>query len=373
MAHHLSFLSGKLRYSTLTFDASLSTQVLEKLISRTHDLVQRFPGDPPTTSHNLLLELAEALGTLVNSGSVDILSTGIGEALLTLCLTAPVINGVRDSEIFHALIALEKLASPRLFASLILKASPTTFDHITGCCISTLRSHHLINLAKALEHTVASFRAGDVPHRRSHKRKREGSLGPGPGRDSDEWEERAEPEKGKPKHAKVKVRNGTPSESSVSGLEDAGQQKRVKRPRVKVTYQPSESGTEAEDDSPVHPSGNEDTGKAFDQDKEMEDECKPINRNAKGQVITPPLESSRQANAQWSTDCRPRTKRGHAWARSKILLPQPNQVIKSRSATPRVIQPVLDLKASSAAEQETHRSCLSSDDDLNLFACSSPR
>lgn len=371
MAHHLSFLSGTLRYSTLTFDASLSTQVLEKLISRTHDLVQRFPGHLPAASHNLLLELAEALGTLVNSGFVDVLSTGIGEALLTLCLTAPVINEVRDSEIFHALIALEKLASPRLFASLILKASLTTFDHITGCWISTLQSHHLINLAEALEHTVASFRAGDVPHRRSHKRKREGSLGPGPGRDSDEWEERAGPEKGKPKHAKVKVRNRTPSESSVSGLEDAGQRKRVKRPRVKVTYQPSESGTE--DDSPVHSSGNEDSGNAFDQDKEMEDEYKPINGSTKGQVVTPPLESPRRANAQWSTGCRPRTKRGHTWTRSKTPLPQPNQIIKSRSATPREIQPVLDLRVSSAAKQETHRSGLSSDDDLNLFACSSPR
>ena len=353
MVHHLSLISGNFRDSRLTFDASLSTHFLEKLISRTHDLVQRFPGDLSATSHDLLLDLAGALGTLVNSGSVDVLSTKIGEAFLALCLTAPVINEVQHSEIFRALKALEKLASPRLFTSLILKASLTTFDHIIGPCLSTLRSHQLINLAKALEHTVASFHAGDVPHRRPYKRKRKTPLEPGPSHDSDEWEVCEGPGLGKAKQtkAKAKARDGTLSESSVSGLEDAGQRKRVKRPRLRVTYQPSEGGTE--DDSPAHSSGNEDSGKAYDQDRELEDDYKPVTRSTKERAVTRLLES-----------------------RSKVLRPQQNQIIKSsqpRSATRLVIQPVLGLKTSSTTKQEAHRSCLSSDDDLNLFAYSSPR
>ena len=368
MAHHLSFLSG------LTLEASLSTQVLEMLISRTHDLVQRFPDDLSTTSHDVLLDLAEALSALVNSSTVDVLSNKIGEALLTLCLTVPVINEVGDSEIFHTLKALEKFASPCLFTSLILRASLTTFDHITGRCLSTLRFHHLINLAKVLEHTVASFHAGDVSHRRSYKRKRKASLEPGPSHDSDEWEDREGPGKGKAKQTEVKARNGTLSESSVSGLEDAGQRKRVKRPRVKVTYQPSESGTE--DDSTVHSSGNEASNEAYDQDKEVEDEYKPVTRSTEEQAVMRPSGSSCKADAQQSTGCGPQTKRDRTWSHSKILLPKPNQVIKSsqpRSVTPLEIRPVLGLEKSSTAKQGTHRSCLSSDDDLNLFACSSPR
>jgi hypothetical protein len=170
----------------------------------------------PATSHDLLLDLAEALGTLVNSRSVDVLSTEIGEALLTLCLTASVINEDRHSEILHTLKALEKVASPRIFTSLILRTSLANFDDTTACWLSILRSHHLINLAKALEHAVASFHAGDVPHRRPYKRKRKASLEPGPSHDSDEWDHREEPGRGKRKQTKVKGRNGTPSESSVS-------------------------------------------------------------------------------------------------------------------------------------------------------------
>jgi len=374
MARHLSFLLGDFQYSSVTFDASLSTQVVEKLTSRAHDLVQRFPADLSATSHDLLLDLTGALGELVNSDSVQVLSTKIGEALLALCLTASVINEVRHSEILHALKTLEKVASPRLFTSLVLRTSLVTFDHITGCWLSTLRSYHLINLAKALEHAVASFHAGDVDHRRPYKCKRKQSSEPGPSHDSDEWEARDEPGRGKAKHRKVKARHGSPSESSVSGLEDAGRRKRVKRPRVKVTYQPSENGTE--DDSPIYFSANEGSSEAHDRDKEAEDKFKPAAGSTKENAVTRPLESSHRANAQRSTSCQPLTKRGHSRSSSRVPLPQLKQIIESsqsQSATPLEIRPVSSLRTSSTARQETHRSRLSSDDDLDLFACSSPR
>ena len=364
MARHLSLLSGNPQYSSTTFETTLSTQVLEKLVTRTHDLIQRFPGDLSSTPRDLLLDLVEALGTLVNSRSVDALLTEISEALLTLCLTASVINEFRYPE-FHSLKALEKVASPRLFASLVSKTSLATFDHTTGCWLSTLRSYDLINLAKALEHTMASFHAGEVPHRRPYKRRRKASLEPGPGHGSDEWEECKDPGRGRAKQTKVKARNGTPSESSVSGLEDAERRKRVKRPRVKVTYQPSEEGG-TEDGSPVHSSGNEDSNEAYDQDKEVEDAKKPVSSNPKENMDTQSLKSPRKANIS----SRPLARRGHPRSRLKVPRPQPTQITQSSQSWSFEIRSV---SASSASRQETHRSCLSSDDDLNLFACSSPR
>jgi len=367
MARHLSLPSGN-------FQISSETQVLEKLISRTHDLIQRFPGDLSATSHDLLLDLAEALGTLLNSHSVDVLLTEIGEALLTLCLTASVINGVRHSEILHTLKALEKIASPRIFTSLVLRTSLASFDNITGCWLSILRSHDLINLAKALEHAVASFHVGGIPHRRPYKRKRKASLEPGPSHDSDEWDDLEGPGRRKMKQAKVKVRNGTPSESSVSWLGDSGRQKRVTGPRVKVTYQPSEEG--GTESFSVQSSGNEDSNEAYDQEKEAEDEYKPVSGSTKEKAVSQPLESPRKANAQRSTSCRPLTRQGHPRSRSGVSLPQPNRIIESSqspSATSFETRPVSNLKTASTSRQETRQCHLSSDDDLNLFACSSPR
>ena len=367
MARHLSLSSGD-------FQISNGTQILEKLVSRTHDLIQRFPDDLLATSHDLLLDLAEALGTLVNSRSVDLLSTEIGEALLTLCLTTCLVNEVRHSEILHTLNALEKVASPRIFTSLVLRTSLASFDNTTGCWLSILRSHHLNNLAKALERAVASFHAGDIPHRRPYKRKRKVSMEPGPNHDSDEWDYHEKPGRGKTKQKKVEVRNGTPSESSVSLLEDLGWQKRAKCPRVKVTYQLSEeSGTE--DDSPVHASDKENSSQAYDQDKEAKDKYEPFSRNTKKKVVTKPLESSCKANARRSTSCQPPARRGHLRSRSKVPLPHPKQIVESSQFgfTTAEIRPVSGLRMSSTSRQETHRSHLSSDDDLNLFACSSPR
>jgi hypothetical protein len=362
MARHLSLPSRNSQISS-------ETQVLEQLISRTHDLIQRFPDDLSTTSHDLLLDLAEALGTLVNSRSVDVLSTEIGEALLTLCLMASLIKEARHSEILHALKALERVATPRIFTSLVLRTSLAGFDNTTGCWLSILRSHNLINLAKALEHAVASFHAGDVPHRRPYKRKRKASLGPGPGHDSDEWDHREDPGRGKAKQTKVAVRNGTPSDSPEPWLEDSGRQKRAKGARIKVTYQPSE-----EEHSLVYTSGNEDSSEAYDQDKGAEKEYKPVSRVTKKKAVKQPLESSRKANARWSTSCQPPARRGHLRSRSKVPLPRAKQIIESsqsRFATSEN-RPVSGLKTSSTSRQETHRSHLS-DDDLNLFACSSPQ
>ncbi len=365
MARHLSLSSSNSQISS-------GTQVLEKLISRTHDLIQRFPDDLLATSHDSLLDLAQALGALVNSRSVDLLSTEIGEALLTLCLTTSPINEVRHSEILHTLKALEKVASPRIFTSLVLRTSLASFDNTTGCWLSILRSHHLINLTKALEHAVASFHTGDVPHRRPYKRKRQVSLGPGPSQDSDEWdhEKPGRRKKKQMKQMKVGVRNGTPSESSMSWLEDLGRQKRTKGPREKLTYQLSEeSGTE--DGFPVSASGKEDSSEAYDQDKEAEDKYRPVSKSTKEKAVTQPLESSRKENAQRSTSCQP-PKRGDLRSRSKIPLPPPKQIIES-SQFRFEIRPVSGLRTSSTSRQETYRSQLSSDDDLNLFACSSPQ
>lgn len=370
MARHLLLSPGN-------FQISSGTQVLEKLISRTHDLIQRFPDNLIATSHDSLLDLAQALGTLVNSRSVDLASTEIGEALLTLCLTTSPINETRHSEILHTLKALEKVASPRIFTSLVLRTSLASFDDTTECWLSILRSHHLINLAKALEHAVASFHAGDVPHRRPYKRKRQASLGPGPSRDSDEWGDHEKPGRGKTKQTKqakqtkVEVRNRTPSESSVSWSENLGRQKRAKGPREKVTYQLSEeSGTE--DGFPVHGSGKEDSSEAYDQDKEAEDKHKTVSRSAKEKAVTQPLESCHKANVQQSTSCQPPMRRGHLRGRLKIPLPRPKQNIESAQFRFE-IRPMSGLRTSSTKRQETHRSHLSSDDDLNLFACSSPQ
>lgn len=365
MARHLSLSSGN-------FQISSGTQILEKLVSRTHDLIQRFPDDLLATSHDLLLDLAEALATLVNLCSVDIPSTEIGEALLTLCLTTSLINEVRHSEILHTLKALEKDASPRIFTSLVLRTSLASFDNTIGWWLSILRSHRLINLAKALEHAVASFHAGDVPHRRPYKRKRKASLEPGPSHDSDEWDHHEKPGRGKTRQTKVEVRNdGTPSESSVSLLEDLRWQKRAKCSRVKVTYQLSEeSGTE--DGSPVHTSDKENSSEVYDQDKEAGDKYKPFSKSAKKKVVTQPLESSRKANGQRS---QPPTRRGRQRSRSKVPLLRLKQFIGSSQfgLTTSEIRPVSGLRTSSTSRQETHRSHLSSDDDLNLFACSSPQ
>jgi len=170
---------------------------------------------------------------------------------------------------------------------------------------------------------------------------------------------------------KVKARSRTPSESSMSGLEDAERRKRVKRPRVKVTYQPSEGGTE--DGSPVHSSSNEGSSKAHSRDKEAEDEYKLVSRSTKEKAITRPLESSRKANAQRNTSYQPLTKRDHLRGRSKLPLPPSKQIIRTRSVTPLEVRPVSGSKPSSGSRQVTHQRGLSSDDDLNLFACSSPR
>ena len=368
MARHLSFPSEN-------FQISDETQVLEKLISRTHDLIQRFPDNVSATSHDLLLDLAEALGTLVNSRSADVLSTEIGEALLTLCLMASLIKEARHSEILHPLNALEKVASPRIFTTLVLRTSLATFGDTTGCWLSILRSHHLVNLAKALEDAVASFHAGDVPRRRPYKRKRKASSEPGPGHDSDEWDHREGPGRGKTKQkqTKVEARNGTPSESSVSWLEDSERQGRAKGPRIKVTYQPSEESG-SEHDPPVHASTNGDSSEAYDQDEGSRGGYKPLSRSTKKKREEQPLESSREANARWSTSCQPpATTRGHLRSRSKIPLPRPKQVIESSQsqfATSDIRPAVSGLKSSSTLRQETHPS---SDDDLNLFACSSPQ
>ena len=365
MARHLSLSLGN-------FQIPSGTHVLEKLISRTHDLIQRFPDDPLATSHDSLLDLAQALGTLVNSHSVDLLSTEIGEALLTLCLTTSPINETRNSEFLHTLKALEKVASPRIFTSLVLRSSLASFDETTRCWLSILRSHHLINLAKALEHAVASFHAGDVPHRRPYKRKRQASLGPGPSHDSDEWRHHEKSGRGKTKQTKrtkVEVRNGTSLDSSASWLEDLQRQKRAKGPREKVTYQLSEeSGTE--DGFPDHAPGKEDPSED-DQDEEAEDKYKPVSGSTKEKAGTQPLENCRKANVQRSTSCRPPARRGHLRGRSKIPLPRPKQIIESAQFRFE-IRPVSGLRTSSTSRQKTHRSHLSSDDDLNLFACSSP-
>jgi len=367
MARHLSLPS---RNSLI----SSETPVLEKLINRTHDLIQRFPDDFSAISHDLLLDLAEALGTLVNSRSVDALSTEIGEALLTLCLMASLIKEARHSEILHALRALETVATPRMFSSLVLRASLASFDNTTGCWLSILRSNHLINLAKALERAVASFHAGDVPHRRPYKRKRKASLEPSPSHDSDEWDHHDEPGRGRrklTKLTKVEMRNGAPSVSFMPWLEDSGRQKRANGPRIKVTYQPSEEdGTEH---SSVHASGNEDSSEAYDQDKGAEDGYKIVSRTTKKTAIEQPLESSRKANARWNTSCQP-PRRAHLRIRSKVPLPlskHTGESSRSRFATSE-IRPVSGLKMSSTSRQEIYRSHLS-DDDLNLFVCSSPQ
>ena len=364
MARHLSLSSGN-------FQISSGAQIMEKLVSRTHDLTQRFPDDILATSHDLLLDLAEALGTLVNSRSVDPLSTEIGEALLTLCLTTSLINEARHSEILHTLNSLEKVASPRIFTSLVLRTSLASFDNTTEYWLSILRSHHLINLAKALEHAVASFHAGEVPHRRPYKRKRKASLEPGPSHDSDEWDHHEKTGRGKSKHTKMEVRNRTPSEFL---LEDLGGQKRAICPRVKVSYQLSEeSGTE--DGSPVHASDKENSSEVYDQDKKAEVKYKPLARSTKKTVVTQPLESSRKANAQSGTGCQPPTRRVRLRGRSKVPLPRPKQIIESSrfGFTTSEIRPVSGLRTSSTSRPETHRSHMSSDDDLNLFACSSPQ
>jgi len=162
----------------------------------------------------------------------------------------------------------------------------------------------------------------------------------------------------------VKTRGGTPSESSVSGLEDAERRKRVKRPRVKVTYQPSEEdGTE--DGPPVHSSGSEDSSGANDRQKEVEDEYKSVSRSTMERTATQPLESSRQVNAERGISCQPLTKRVHPRSSSKVSS-------QSRSARSLEIWPVLGFKKYSTSRQVIHPSALSSDDDLNLFACSSP-
>ena len=371
MARHLLFPSEN-------FQISNETEVLEKLISRTHDLIQRFPDNLSATCHDLLLELAEALGTLVNSRSADVLSTEIGEALLTLCLMASLIKDARHSEILHPLNALEKVASPRIFSALVLRNSLANFDSATVCWLSILRSHHLVNLAKALKDAVASFHAGDAPHRRAYKRKRKASLGPGASHDSDEWDHREGPGRGKTKQkqTKVEARNGTPSESPVSSLENSERQGRAKGPRIKITYQPSEEGG-SEHDIPVHASANEDASEAYNQDEGSGGGYKPLSRSTKKKRVEEPLESSRKANARGSTSCQPppplpppATRRGHLQSRSKGPLPQPKQTIESSQSqfATSDIRPVV-----SGLKPETHRSHLSSDDDLNLFACSSPQ